>query len=115
MARYRASAQKRWRAEARALDERHQRAWRVARNAAQILKDTFGATRVLAFGSLVNKDLFHPHSDIDLAAWGMDEKRYFRAVSQLLSIDPEMEIDLVMAEDARPTLLRRIENEGVML
>ena len=113
MARYRASAPKRWRAEARALDERYQRAWRVVRNVAQIVKDAFGATRILAFGSLVNKNLFHPNSDIDLAAWGVDETRYFRAVGQLLSIDPEMEIDLVMAEDARPALLRRIENEGV--
>lgn len=77
MARYRSSAQKRWRAEARALDESHQRASQIARNAAHILKETYGAMRDLFFGSLVNKDLFHPNSDLDLAVWGMNEKRLF--------------------------------------
>lgn len=113
MARYRASAQKRWRAEARALDDRYQRAWQVARNAAQILRQTNGATRVLVFGSLVNKALFHPESDVDLAVWGMDEKEYFRAVSQLLSIAPGIDTDLVRIEDAKPSLVQRIEKEGV--
>ncbi len=49
-------------------NERQEEAWTVARQAAQILKDKFGATRVIAFGSLAHGAWFHARSDIDLAA-----------------------------------------------
>lgn len=113
MAIYRASAQKRWDAEAEDLSRRYENLWALARNASIILKEQFGAERVAVFGSLVNKDLFHLKSDVDLAVWGMEEKVYFRAVSQLLSMAQGIGTDLVRIEDAKQSLIRRIENEGV--
>ncbi len=93
--------------------ERRGRAWDVARKAARMLKDEFGASRVVVFGSLIHPELFHMRSDIDLAVW--DIQHYFRAVSHLMDIDPEIDFDLVPIEDARPGILAVIEQEGVEL
>jgi uncharacterized protein len=95
------------------VDERRNRAWVIARQAARILKEEFGASRVVVFGSLLHTELFHLRSDIDLGVW--DIQSYFRAVSRLMDIDPEIEFDLVPVEDARPGILAVIEQYGVDL
>jgi len=94
------------------LRARRLRAWRVARKAAKTLKAEFGVSKVVVFGSLLHPTLFHSKSDVDLAVWGMDDKRYYRAVSILLDIDPTISLDLVCVEDARPALRNVIEKEG---
>jgi hypothetical protein len=65
------------------------------------------------FGSLLHPELFHFRSDIDLGVW--DIQNYFRAVSRLMDLDPEIDFDLVPVEDARPGILAVIEKEGVDL
>jgi predicted nucleotidyltransferase len=95
------------------LEARRQRAWVIARQAATILKEKFGASRVVVFGSLLYPERYHLGSDIDLAAW--DVRDYFRAVSCLLDIDPAFEFDLVPVEDARPGILDAIRKEGIDL
>ena len=112
---YRATAQRRWAKERQQLTERHQRAWMLTSRAAALLKEQFGVRKVVVFGSLVREDLFHPQSDVDLAVWGLDERRYYRLVAQLLALDPGIKIDLVMIEDAPITLRTRIEHEGVVV
>jgi predicted nucleotidyltransferase len=113
MAIYRATAQRRRQQKARELALRHQRAWAIAQQAGQILKEQFGAERVVAFGSVLSADRFHQRSDVDLAIWGLDEKFYYRAVSRLLDLDPTIPVDLVEAELAPPALQAIIEQEGV--
>jgi hypothetical protein len=51
----------------------------------------------------------HARSDIDLAVWGLPEEDYFRAVGDLLDIDPDFEIDLVEIQYAKPTILPAIQ------
>jgi len=113
MAAYRASAESRWHEEQQRLSMRYDRAWIFAHKAADMLKKQFGADRVAVFGSLVHKELFHQNSDIDLAVWGIKEKEYFRAVSGLMDLDSEISADLVMTEDAKPSLYARIKSEGI--
>ncbi|MDQ7029098.1 MAG: nucleotidyltransferase domain-containing protein [Ardenticatenia bacterium] len=91
------------------------RAWEVARAAARLLREEFGATRVVAFGSLVHRAWFTPWSDIDLAAWGIPPDAFYRAVALVTGLSPEFEIDLVAPEDCRPALHQIIEREGVDL
>lgn len=98
-----------------ALAARHARAWQVARAAATLLKEQFGAAQVAVFGSLLRPDRFRERSDVDLAVWGLDERMYLKAVSRLLDLDPEISVDLVEAEFAAPRLRAVIEQEGVML
>jgi len=95
--------------------ERWVRAWRVARAAATVLREQFGATRVVAFGSLAHRDGFTLWSDIDLAAWGITAGAFYRAVAAVTGISPEFKVDLVAPEDCQPTLRHVIEQEGVAL
>jgi predicted nucleotidyltransferase len=112
---YRLTAQKRVQKQQEAVAQRQEKAWKLARTAASLLKDKFGATRVAVFGSLVQPKLFHRRSDVDLAVWGIDESEYYRAVSHLLSLDPDISFDLVEVAHASPRLRRKIEHEGQRL
>lgn len=112
---YRATARQRWAREQRQLADDYDRAWGVARQAGTVLREQFGAHRVVVFGSLVRQSLFHPRSDVDLAVWGLDDRLYYRAVAQLLALDPHVGVDLVMTEEAPPALLTAIEKEGVAI
>jgi len=84
----------------------------VAGRAAVMLKASFSAGRVVSFGSLVDPELFHGRSDIDLAVWGLKERDYYRAVGVLQSLDPELSIDLILFEDASVELQRIILDSG---
>jgi len=110
---YRRNARQRSQKRQQELDNRRERAWILARQGAEILKDEFGASRVVLYGSLIHPELFHLHSDVDLAAWNV--QNYFRAVSRLLDLDADIEVNLAPIEDVRPDLRVVIDNEGIEL
>ncbi len=115
MAKYRETARRRREERRREMERRRARALTLAHRAADLLRAQFGATRVVLFGSLARGGPFDEHSDIDLAAWGIDARQYLRAVARLLDLDPDISVDLVRAEEARPSLLESIEQEGIEL
>ena len=94
---------------------RWDRARQLANRAAAMLRSRFSAERVVAFGSLVDPELFHARSDIDLAVWGLKERDYYRAVGVLQALDPDFSIDLIMFEDAPVELQQIILNTTVEL
>lgn len=94
---------------------RQEKAWEVAHKAAQILKKQFAARKVLLFGSLLDVQRMHFYSDIDLAAWGLAEERYYQAVAKLQDLDPDFSIDLVQIESASPALRSAILKTGIEL
>jgi predicted nucleotidyltransferase len=112
---YRRTARERWQAQQRARAERFDRAWVVARAAAEMLRDRFGARRVVLFGSLTDRDRFRLTSDIDLAAWGIKSIEFYTAVAAILDFSGEFKIDLVDPESCRATLRQAIEQEGIEL
>ncbi len=112
---YRAGARRRWEQEQRQLATREKRAWELARRAAALLREQFGATRVAVFGSLVHKKCFTPWSDVDVAAWGIRPEDTFRAIGAVMDIDAEIEVNLVDVGTCRSSLLTIIEAEGVPL
>ncbi len=97
------------------VEERWKRAWQVAQQAADLLRERFGATRVVVFGSLAHRSWFTSWSDIDLAVWGIPPDAFYRAVALVTRLSPEFEIDLVESAECRPALQRVIEREGVEL
>lgn len=103
------------REEEAALQQRREEAWSVARVAAAALRERFGATRVVVFGSLTRPARFTRWSDIDLAAWGVPAERSYQAVAAVSSLSPHFKIDLVDIETCRPALRQAIEREGVAL
>lgn len=112
---YRSTALQRVEREKRVLVLRQERAWDVARRAARLLKAEYGVARVVLFGSLARNRGFHAHSDVDLAVWELDERLLYRAVSRLLDLEPGIEIDIVLAEEAPESLIRAIERDGIRL
>lgn len=112
---YRSAARRRLQAKQKGLARRWERASLVAQLAAAMLREEFGAHRVMMFGSLARRRGFHMRSDLDLAVWGLEERMYYRAVSRLLDLDPAIQVDLVMGENAPPALLAVIKAEGVLL
>jgi len=115
LARYRDTAQAREAARQADLAAYRARALKAAQGAASVLKASFGAQRVVLFGSLARGGPVSWRTDADLAAWGVPADRYFAAVGRLQAIDPAVAVDLVRAEDAPPALVSVIEKEGVDL
>lgn len=113
MARYRAAAQRRAEQERQMYLRRAEQAREVARAAAKLLKEKFGARRVILFGSLARGDHFHRRSDIDLAVGGIKPQEFWRAWSALDSLGLKFEIDMIDIETAPAALCRQIKQEGV--
>jgi predicted nucleotidyltransferase len=90
-------------------------AWRIAHLAARMLREEYGATRVVVFGSLARRSWYSRWSDIDLAAWGIPPELFYRAVAAVAGLSAQFEIDLVSPEDVRPSMRVSIEAEGVDL
>jgi len=110
---YTETARARVQAREKARVERYRRAWQLALDAARLLKEEFGAAKVAVFGSLVHEDQFTPWSDIDLAVWGLEGVDFFAAVAHLQDMNPEIEVDLIAIPYCQPSLLQRIQEEGI--
>jgi hypothetical protein len=96
------------------MKQRQKEGLDVAKKCADFLKEKYGVTKVILFGSLLNYEKMTPHSDIDLAVWGLPEKDYFKAVGFLLEIADNFSIDLVEIQNVRPYILPAID-QGVEL
>jgi uncharacterized protein len=71
---------RRQQAERQQAAQRRAHAWELARQAAEKLKTEFGIERVMVFGSLTQADRFTQWSDIDLAAWGLTDRNWLKAM-----------------------------------
>ena len=111
----RAAVREREAARRAALAERRQRAWALARQAAELLKTQFGATRVVVFGSLNRPEIFNEYSDVDIAAWGLSSKDWLRAIGAVQDLSDDIPLNLVDMNIVRPELAIVIEREGVAL
>jgi len=87
-------------------------AWRLG----HLLTQEFGAKKVYLFGSLVREGKFHERSDIDLAAEGIEPRRFFEAGAALeRACDYRYRVDLVDLERAKAGVKELILTEGVLL
>jgi predicted nucleotidyltransferase len=111
MAVYRATL---WRREAELqeqLRQRTERAWVAARAAAAMLRERYGATRVVLYGSLA-RGHFTLWSDVDIAAWGISEDDCYAAVFDVLGVTEEIEVNLALIQHVRPEVLASIERDA---
>lgn len=83
------------------LHQHRQQGLDQAKNAAQVLRDEFGVSRVVVFGSVLDESTFHETSDLDLAVWDLPPSDYIAAVARLLQLT-DFSIDLVEAESTSP-------------
>ena len=99
---------------------KQQQGIKIARQCASVLKEQFGVSKVVLFGSMLDVESIFEDSDIDLAVWSLSSDLYWKAwcavdrvVSQTGYNFPP--IDLVDVNDAKPHILKAIEKEGVEL
>jgi predicted nucleotidyltransferase len=97
------------------LSGRRDQALKIARAAAALLKSSYGATRVVLFGSLAHGLWFTPRSDIDLYVEGLPVETFFKAEAEVEAIAHGFKLDLVDARECSPELSSQIEEEGIDL
>lgn len=112
---YRATAQRRREREETELEHRRQQGWTAARQAAELLKMQFNATRVVLFGSLARESGLTRWSDVDIAAWGIAPEDTFRAIGAILDMNTPIEVNLVDVNTCRASLLEEIARNGIDL
>ena len=115
MVRYRASAQARWHSERALRIARQQRAWRLAEQAAELLRMQYGVQQVSVFGSLTHPDSFTQWSDVDLAAWGLTAATWLKASAAVRALAGDIELNVVDVSACSPELLAAIVRDGVPL
>jgi uncharacterized protein len=95
--------------------ERWEKAWELVPQLATILREQFGATRVVVFGSLTQKDLYTHWSDINLAAWDIPPGKFYSALGTMMDSASEFKVDLVdPADDSCPDSIKCvIEQKGI--
>jgi predicted nucleotidyltransferase len=97
------------------IELHRQQALQAAEACIAMLKNRFGARRVILFGSLAGQGVWHNQSDIDLAVEGIAPADFFKAYSACDKLlPPGIELDLVPLEDAYPELRARILREVQM-
>ena len=112
---YRHTAARRQKLRVAKVKPRMEKAWKLARKAAQVLREQYHATRVAVFGSLLHESRFTEWSDVDVAAWGIAPDQTFRAIGTVMDLDSSFEINLVDVNTCTPSLLKAIEEEAVDL
>ncbi|MFQ3613394.1 MAG: nucleotidyltransferase domain-containing protein [Cyanobacteriota bacterium] len=103
-------------AQVRQLRSRQQaadQAWKEVAQMAQVLRQDFGASRVVVFGSLA-KGRFAEESDIDLAVAGIPKERFFEALAKV-NRHSRRWVDLKPLEDLDPYFRQRILQTGIEL
>jgi predicted nucleotidyltransferase len=99
------------------VSRRWDSAWDVARKAARLLQEQFGATRVVVFGSLVRRAWFAPWSDVDLAVWGLPAEKFYRAIGAVhdFGAEAEFKIDVIEPAECSREMVHSIQTEGIEL
>lgn len=104
----------RWRRQREADEKAALEAREIADRLAHHLRDVYGVRRVVLVGSLARGD-FRVGSDIDLAAEGIPDDRFFRAGADLEAAAGGLHVDLVPLESADPAFLADLDREGIVL
>jgi len=90
-----------------------QEAWCQVKQAVALLKEQFGATKAIVFGSLV-RNRFGEDSDIDLAVAGIKKTDFFQALSAVNDHNQRW-IDLKPLEDLEPHFRERVLATGKVI
>lgn len=90
-------------------------AFKVAKQAAELLRRRFSAKKVVLFGSTATNIGFSEFSDIDLAAWGIPFDQYYKAVASITGLSSRFKVDLIDPESCIESLKKAISEQGVVI
>jgi predicted nucleotidyltransferase len=87
----------------------------LADRCSRLLREQFGAKRVILFGSAAGDAPWHSQSDLDLAVEGLSSPDYWPALTACYELlPPGMKLDLILMEAAWPELRARLEGTVIM-
>ena len=109
---YRETAKKNWQKTRQQREHRLKKAWKLVDLAKTLLREKFRVTKVMVFGSILNKKCFNLASDVDIAAWGISPTDTFQAMGGLRELDDEIEVNLVDINACSQQLKEKILQEG---
>jgi uncharacterized protein len=95
------------------LEERRTRAFELAQKASFMLRQRYGAKKVVVFGSLSRVKGFSAWSDIDLAAWGIAPDKFFSAVATVTGLSSDFKVDLVEPDNCSEAMRNSILEHGI--
>lgn len=115
LAGYRAGWQRYKRLREQALAERYDKAMARVKLAAEQIKKKFGC-RIFLFGSLLQKDKFMEHSDIDLAVSNLgSDVNFWELYSDVMTFLHPFDFDLVELERIDPEVREYVLLRGMEL
>ena len=115
LAGYRAGWLERKKKRGQELEARYKKAITLARKAAEHLKQAYQC-RVFLFGSLLEKDKFMEHSDIDIATLNLSsEQNFWRVYAEVMDILHPFDFDLIELERIDPEVRDYILQKGLEL
>ncbi|MBW1707502.1 MAG: nucleotidyltransferase domain-containing protein [Deltaproteobacteria bacterium] len=100
-------------AQSKYLKKRRAKGLELAKKASLLLRQRYGAKRVVLFGSLARTKTFSSWSDIDLAVWGIAPDKFFSAVAAVTGLSPDFRIDLVEPDTCREAMKDSIQKHGI--
>ena len=91
--------------------------WNIVQAASKVLKNKYGATQVILFGSLVKGTRFTPWSDVDLSVSGLSPQAIIRPPGEIMDMGMAkgIRIDVLDPVDCLKIMRNRIRQEGVEL
>ena len=101
--------------QAREIECIRSKAIEKAKKVAILLREKYGAKRVILFGSIVKSSYLHKRTDIDLLVEGIKSNDFLRAGADAWTISSPFDVDIVPVERADQYLLSRALEEGVEL
>ena len=109
---YRATMRRREEEARQEQAQRRSAARAAAKRVAALLRDEYGVSRVVLFGSMGGQGCLGPRSDVDLAVWGLDAEAYYEAVARAQDVGAPFQVDLVRMERCSDTLGDAVRREG---
>ena len=78
------------------------------------LVETFPYEKLYLFGSVLRKQAFTPHSDLDLIVKGLEEELFLKAHALLLKRS-NFSVDLKPWESLKDSIKQKVRKEGMLL
>lgn len=105
---------RKWAADEAAARARSAVAWERCERIRDLLRDVFGARRVVVTGSLARGE-FRTGSDVDIAIEGVSDDQFFAASAEAQRVAGDLPLDVVPMEAGSEAYLTELRAIGVVL
>ena len=94
--------------------KRYLKAQAILRKLMNILIREYDVSRIILVGSLLDRNRFGFHSDIDLCVEGLPHNLYFKVVGELQLAAEEFDVDIIPVESVPPKMGEKIKKGKIL-